>query len=96
MPWGSAYPENRKFDTDLNAIREVWAVLKELNLWDEFIDAWIELDGPYHRSIADAIDKFLSNQPRQVEAAIKVLEVNHIAPLNTRWETMQEYYERIE
>lgn len=62
------------YDTDLNAMAEVWKVLKEKGLWDEFIfacfpEGWILTN--------ESLYEFTSNFPRQIKAAIKVLKEVH-------------------
>ena len=62
------------YDTDLNAMREVWAVLKERGLWDEFLLAW-QMDKDKSSSYWRAwIYAFLNDLPGQITAAIKVLK----------------------
>jgi len=63
------------YDKDHNAWTVIHLALDGKCLWDEFFDEWVEIDGgPFHRSIADAIRKFLNNLPGQVDAAIAVLK----------------------
>jgi len=61
------------YDTDLNAMREVWKVLKERGLWDSFMEAWFA-QLPIMDSVELWLYTFLNDLPGQVEAAIKVLE----------------------
>ncbi len=63
------------YDKDHNAWTVIYLALDGKCLWDEFFAAWVEIDGgPYHRSVSDAIRKFLNNLPGQVDAAIEVLK----------------------
>lgn len=71
------------YDTDLNAMREVWKVLKEWGLWDDFIGEFnaIHISGRNPSYILHAIIfqpwfifQFLNDLPGQVQAAIKVLK----------------------
>ena len=60
------------YDTDLNAMREVWAVLKERGLWGRFQSTYIN-------DVTEFLDdeflySFLNDLPGQVTAAIKVFE----------------------
>jgi len=55
------------YDTDLNAMREVWKVLKEQELWDDFQTEYISL-----HNLWDLYD-FLNDPLGQMKAAIKVL-----------------------
>ena len=61
------------YDTDLNAMRGAWKVLKERGLWDSFKDAWFA-----QLPIEDTAEvweyRFFTDLPGQVEAAIKVLK----------------------
>ena len=64
-----------RFDTDLNAMREVWTVLKERGLWGKFQSAYVN-------DVTEFLDdeflySFLNDLPGQVEAAIKVLKENN-------------------
>lgn len=72
-------PLTPAYDTDLNDMRDVWKVLKEKGLWDEFYltwekgrvdewEAWID-DCNY-----SAYWHFLNDLPGQVKAAIQVLK----------------------
>ena len=67
------------YNTDLNAMREVWKVLKERGLWGEFLSEWAKAQGIETWSSGVELDRnmlydFLTDLPGQVEAAIKVLE----------------------
>ncbi len=64
------------FPTDLNAMREVWKVLKERGLWDEFCAAF---DNHTFREAGVKGDfdlrwHFVHDLPGQVKAAIKVFK----------------------
>ena len=72
-----------KYDTELNAMREVWKVLKEQAIWINFIDAWVllhfeHMGVPYPNSSslrnAAIINAFVNDLPGQVQAAIEVLD----------------------
>jgi len=66
------YPD---YDTDLNAMREVWKVLYERGLWGEFYKTWdVEIDNCHTLKAPAAFYRFLNNLPGQVQAAIKVLK----------------------
>ncbi|MEE8470093.1 MAG: hypothetical protein V3S51_02050 [Dehalococcoidia bacterium] len=63
------------YDTDLNAMREVWKVLKERGLWDEFLYRWdCQTDGDEPEWTESKTYHFLNDLSGQVKAAIKVLE----------------------
>ena len=64
------------YDTDINAMREVWKVLKEKGLWDEFCAAF---DNHTFREAGVKGDfdlrwHFVHDLTGQVKAAIKVLK----------------------
>lgn len=66
------------YDTDLNAMREVWHVLKERRLWEAFVAKWTGVyseDKPILFLDAPAwLDAFLNDLSGQIKAAIKVLK----------------------
>ncbi len=59
------------YPTDLNAMCEVWKVLKERGLWVEFEVAWKSANPTFHRPW---LYYFLNDLPGQVKAAIKVFK----------------------
>ena len=72
-------------DTDPNAMREVWKVLKERGLWDEFLfqfrlQLWYQDKlklancGDHQHYGFALIHDFLNDLSGQVQAAIKVLK----------------------
>ena len=61
------------YDKDHNAWIVIHLALDGKCLWDEFFDAWVEIDGPFHRSVADATYRFINDLPGQVDAAIEVM-----------------------
>ena len=71
-----------KLDTDLNAMRGVWQVLKEKGLWGEFLKVYQSngdiIPSQFYSSIHIERERstyhFLFDSPGQVEAAVKVLK----------------------
>lgn len=59
------------YDTDLNAMREVWKVLWDKGLWLTFEMAWQRQQRAIH---ADWVYEMLNDLPGQVTAAIKVFK----------------------
>lgn len=75
--WEGSDDECRRvadYDHNHNAWVVIRLALDGKCLWDEFFDAWVEINGPYHRDVADAVYKFLSDLPGQVDAAIEVMK----------------------
>ena len=71
-PGGKCTAKLPAYDTDLNAMREVWKVLKERGRWEDFYIAWAKM-GDGDTSI-DGFLQFLNDLPGQIKAAIKVLK----------------------
>ena len=68
------------YDTDYNAMAEVWKVLKERGLWVAFLREW-ETHMGIHLGWAegvglepDMVYDFLNDLPGQIDAAIKVMK----------------------
>lgn len=60
-----------EYDTDWNAMKEVWKTLEKRGLWDRFIVEWPNDSGIFHPT---QVYQFLNDLPSQVKAAIKVLK----------------------
>lgn len=82
IPWGSAYPENRKFDENFKDMKEVWDELRKRGLWIEFVEAWvlfyfehlgIPFSGSPRLGNAALLDAFVDDLVGQTEMAITVL-----------------------
>ncbi len=79
------------YDIDLNAMREVWKVLKERGLWDEFLYRWdCQTDGDEPEWTESKTYHFLNDLPGQVKAAIKVLKEEYQGNLTVRKTTKAE------
>ena len=63
------------YDTDHNAMAEVWKVLKEKGLWSEFYRTWdVEIDNCHTLSAPAVFYRFLTDPQSQIEAAVKVIK----------------------
>ena len=73
--WGKHVAGFPAYDTDLNAMREVWKVLKERVLWDDFIAYW-QSKGTFKWDYMKPNEVYdLFNDPTgQIKAAIEVLK----------------------
>ena len=60
------------YPTDLNALAEVWKVLKERGLWDEFEQECCNKVRPSHAH--DWVYRMLMDGKGQIKAAIKVFK----------------------
>ena len=74
-----SYPHDMpEYDTDHNAMLDVWEVIQERGLWKDFLATWYFKKRhvvEYEFLIKDDdLYRFLNDQPGQVEAAIKVLQ----------------------
>jgi len=62
------------YNTDLNAMREVWKVIYEKGQWGEFLKAWDLQDNCHALKIQTLFYRMPTDLPGQVKAAIKVLK----------------------
>jgi len=75
------------YDTDLNAMREVWWVLKERGLWRRFMDTlWDTTDFGPRDAWTDELYIMLNDLPGHIKAAIQVLKEAQVEYCKTHHE----------